>query len=184
MRKFFLIPLIISSLSFAQFWGGDVKKEFGLKTGLVKVNYESIDGRDVDKNLEEFISAYGYLASETASGFTAGLSIEVASGSNLGKERTVIYNSVELNPQVEFPFGERFRFFTGFGGSINRFKERTGTITNKDTNLGLQFFLGGKYNITPTFGILGEYKGKLFFTGDYDRGLIHHFNVGIYFLVE
>ena len=184
MRKYLLALPLVASLSFAQYFEGDVIREFGVKTGLVKVKYDSVDGSKPDKTLDEFLSVYGYLGAGTTAGFTAGASIELSTGSKMSGSRTVIYNALELNPSVEFALGDKLRAFTGFGGSINRFKERSGSVTNKDTNLGLQFLVGAKYNLFPTFGILGEYKGKIFMTGDYDGNVVHHFNVGIYFLIH
>jgi len=184
MKKLVLGLTLLGSVGFAQYFEGDVVREFGVKTGLVKMKYDSVDGSKPDKTLEDFLSVYGYLGAGTTAGFTAGVAIELSTGSKMESNRTVIYNAVELNPSVEFSLGERLRAFTGFGGSINRLKERTGSITNKDTNLGLQFLVGLKYNLFPTFGILGEYKGKIFMTGDYDGNVVHHFNVGIYFLVH
>jgi len=184
MKKIALVLALLGSVSFAQYFEGEVVREFGVKTGLVKVKYDSVDGSKPDKTLEDFLSVYGYLGAGTTAGFTAGASIELSTGSKMESGRTVIYNAVELNPSVEFAFGDRLRAFTGFGGSINRLKERSGNVTNKDTNLGLQFLVGLKYNLFPTFGILGEYKGKIFMTGDYDGNVTHHFNLGVYFLIH
>ncbi len=184
MRRQLLALALLTSVGFAQYFEGGVVREFGIKTGLVKVKYDSVDGSKPDKTLDEFLSAYGYLGAATTAGFTAGASLELSTGSKMSSVRTVIYNAIELNPTVEFSFGERLRAFTGFGGSINRLKERSGSVTNKDTNFGLQFLIGAKYDLFPTFGVLGEYKGKIFMTGDYDGNVVHHFNVGLYFLIH
>lgn len=184
MRKVLLVLPFLTSISFAQYFGGEVVREFGIKTGFVKVKYDSVDGSKPEKTLEDFLSAYGYLGAATTAGFTAGASLELSAGSKMSGGRTVIYNSVELNPSVELSLGPRLRGFTGFGGSINRLKEMAGNQINKDTNLGLQFFVGAKLNLSPTFGLLGEYKAKVFMTGDYDGNMVHHFNVGIYFLIH
>ena len=184
MRRYLIALPLVASLGFAQYFEGEVVREFGVKTGLVKVKYDSVDGSKPGKTLDEFFSVYGYLGAGTTAGFTAGASIELSAGSKMSGGRTVIYNSLELNPSVELTLGDKLRAFTGFGGSINRFKERSGSLINKDTNLGLQFFVGAKYNLFPTFGILGEYKGKIFMTGDYSNNVVHHFNVGIYFLIH
>ncbi len=184
MKRFLIALPFMASISFAQYFEGDVIREFGVKTGLVTVKYDSVDGSKPDKTLDEFLSVYGYLGAGTTAGFTAGVSMELSSGSKMSDRRTVIYSSLELNPSVEFSFGEKLRAFTGFGGSINRFKERAGGLINKDTNFGLQFLVGAKYNIFPNFGVLGEYKGKIFMTGDYNNNVVHHFNVGIFFLIH
>jgi len=183
MRKLLVTVPLIGSLSFAQYFDGDVVREFGVKTGLVRAKYDSIDGTKPGRTLEEFLSVYGYLGAQTTTGFTAGASIELSAGSTMTSARTVIYSALELNPSVEILFGERLRGYTGFGGSLNRFKERAGSRTNESTNLGMQFFFGFKYNVYPTLGLLGEYKGKIFMTGDYDGNVVHHFNLGVYFLI-
>ncbi len=183
MRKALLLIPFAGSLAYAQYFDGDVLREFGVKTGLVRAKYDSIDRSEPGETLEEFLSVYGYLGAQTTTGFTAGASIELSTGSKMTDYRTLIYNSLELNPSVELSFGERLRGYTGFGGSVNRFKERAGSRTNESTNLGLQFFFGVKFNLYPTFGLLGEYKGKIFMTGDYDGNVVHHFNVGVYFLI-
>jgi len=84
--------------------------------------------------LSQFLSVYGYLGAQTTTGFTAGASIELSAGSNMTTYRTVIYNALELNPMVEVMFGENLRGYTGFGGSINRFKERAGARINESTS--------------------------------------------------
>ncbi len=184
MKKILIaVPLLVSA-GFAQYFEGDVVREFGVKTGIVKTKYDSIDGSKPDKTLEEYLSVYGYLGAGTTAGFTAGASIELSTGSKMEAGRTIVYNALELNPSVEFSFSENLRAYTGFGGSINRFKERSGNIVNKDTNLGLQFMVGLKYNLYPTFGVLGEYKGKIFMTGDYDGNVVHHINLGVFFLIH
>ncbi len=183
MKKLFTGLFISISLLFAQYFDGDVLREFGVKTGIVRAKYDSVDGSNPSRTLEEFLSVYGYLGAQTTTGFTAGASIELSSGSYMTTTRTVIYNALELNPSVELSFSDRLRAFTGFGGSLNRFKERAGLITNESTNLGMQFFFGLKYNFLPSLGLLGEYKGKIFMTGDYDGNVIHHFNIGLYFLI-
>ncbi|RLJ71227.1 outer membrane protein with beta-barrel domain [Hydrogenivirga caldilitoris] len=183
MKKLLLTLPLMASIGFAQYFEGDVVREFGVKTGLVKVKYDSVDGSKPDKTLEEFLSAYGYMGARTTAGFNAGASIELSTGSKMTRSRTVIYTSLELNPSVELNLSHNLRAYTGFGGSINRLKERAGSLTNEDSNLGLQFFVGAKYNIFPTFGILGEYKGKIFMTGDYDGNVVHHFNLGVFFLI-
>ncbi len=182
MRKLLIAVPLAGSLSFAQYIDGDVVREFGVKTGLVRVKYDSVDGSSPSRTLEEFLSVYGYLGAQTATGFTAGVSIELSAGSNMSTARTIIYSSLELNPSAEIVFGERFRGYTGFGGSINRFKERAGSRINEATSLGMQFFFGFKYSFYPTVGLLGEYKGKIL-TGDYDGSVVHHFNLGVYFLI-
>ncbi|HIQ30651.1 MAG TPA: hypothetical protein EYH49_00610 [Aquifex aeolicus] len=184
MKKLLMSLPMLASVGFGQYFEGDVSREFGLKTGLVKVNYDSVDGSEPSITLDEFFAAYGYLGAQTAAGFTAGLSIELSAGNDMSAGRTIIYNAVELNPAVEVSFSERLRAFTGFGGSINRIKERAGSIINRDTNFGFQFFAGIKYDILPGLGVLGEYKGKLFITGDYDGNVIHHFNIGVYFPIR
>lgn len=184
MRKLLAALPLITGLSFAQYFDGDVVREFGVKTGLVKVKYNSIDGTEPDKTLEEFFSVYGYMGARTTAGFTAGASVELSTGSKMTRNRTIIYTALELNPAVELNLSENLRAHTGFGGSINRFKERAGGRTNEDTNFGLQFFLGAKLNLTPTFGLLGEYKGKIFMTGDYDGDVVHHLNLGLFFLIH
>ncbi len=182
MKKILAGILAMGSLTFAQMFGDETIKEFGFKVGIASVKYDSVDNSKPSKTLDEFISAYGYMGARTASGFTAGAALELATGSKMSGDRTIIYNALELNPSVEIEFSDRLRAFTGFGGSVNRFKERSGTITNKETNFGLQFFVGAKYNLTATVGVLGEYKGKIFMTGDYSGNVIHHFNLGLYFL--
>ncbi|NPA41426.1 MAG: porin family protein [Aquificae bacterium] len=184
MKKVLMAIPFLLSVGFAQYFEGEIIREFGVKTGLVKVKYDSIDRSKPDKTLEEFLSVYGFLGSQTTAGFTAGVSIELSTGNKMSASRTVIYNSLELNPLAEFRFSDRLRAYTGFGGSINRFKERSGSLTNTDTNLGLQFMIGAKYNLTPNFGVLGEYKGKIFMTGDYDGNTVHHFNVGLFLLIQ
>ncbi len=184
MRKYLLALPLVASLSFAQYFEGDVVREFGVKTGLVKVKYDSVDGSKPDKTLDEFFAVYGYMGAQTTAGFDAGASIELSTGSKMSRNRTVIYTALELNPSIELHISNNIRAYTGFGGSVNRFKERSGGLTNKDTNFGLQFFVGGKLLFTPTVGVLGEYKGKIFMTGDYNGDVVHHFNVGIYFLVH
>ncbi len=184
MRKLLVSLPLLGSLCFAQYFEGDLIREFGVKTGLVKVKYDSIDGSKPEETFEEFLSVYGFLGAGTTAGFTAGASVELSTGSKMGKSRTLIYNALELNPSVEFSLGERIRAFTGFGGSINRFKEWVGGSANKETCFALQFLIGAKYNLLPTFGVLGEYKGKIFMTGDYDGNVVHHFNVGVYFLIQ
>ncbi len=184
MKRALIATVLLTGMGFAQYFEGDVVREFGVKTGLVKVKYDSIDGSKPDKTLDEFLSAYGYMGAMTTAGFNAGASIELSTGSKMDGGRTVIYTSLELNPSVELSLSEKLRAYTGFGGSINRFKERSGGLTNKDTNFGLQFFVGAKYSIFPTFGILGEYKGKVFMTGDYDGNVVHHINLGIFFLIH
>ncbi len=181
MKKIAVLTALIPSFIFAQF-EGELIKEFGVKVSYTKVNYDSIGTGDESETLDETISAYGYLASETPSGFVAGASLEVISGSKVSSGRNIVYTAIELNPQVEYSFGETLRLYTGFGGSINRFKESAGNIDNKDINLGLQFLFGAKYSIYETFGVLGEYKVKLFMTGDYSNDVLHHFSVGIFFL--
>jgi hypothetical protein len=180
MRKTLLGLIALSSFSFAQFFEGEVVREFGFKTGVVSVKYGSVDGTKPTKTLEEFLSVYTFLGAGTAMGFTAGVSLELSTGSSMSSGRTVIYNALELNPSLEIGFSENLRGFVGFGGSINRFKERAGGVVNKDTNLGLQFLMGVKLNITPVFGVLGEYKGKIFMTGDYDGDFVNHFNLGLF----
>ena len=174
MKKLLAGVIVAGALSFAQFFEGEVVKEFGVKTGVVSV----------EETLEEFLSVYAFVGAGTTMGFTAGASVEVSTGSKMSAGRTVIYNALELNPSVELTFGENLRGFLGFGGSINRIKDRVGSSVNKDTNLGLQFFMGAKLNLTPVFGILGEYKGKMFMTGDYDDEFVNHFNVGVFLLLR
>ncbi|WP_457600458.1 outer membrane beta-barrel protein [Hydrogenivirga sp.] len=184
MKRILLGLSLIAGMSFAQYFDGDVVREFGVKTGLVKVKYDSVDGSKPDKTLDEFLSVYGYIGAQTTAGFTAGASVELSTGSKMSRDRTIIYTALELNPSVELTLSENLRAYTGFGGSLNRFKERSGGATNKDTNFGLQFFVGAKLGLTPTFGILGEYKGKIFMTGDYDGDVVHHLNLGVFFLIH
>ncbi len=184
MRNILTGTFLIGSFAFAQFFEGEVVREFGVKTGIVSVKYDSIDGSKPSRTLEEFLSVYTFIGAGTAMGFTAGVSLELSTGSSMSSGRTVIYNALELNPSVEVSFAENLRGFVGFGGSINRFKERAGTSINRDTNLGLQFFLGAKLNFTPVFGVLGEYKGKIFMTGDYDGNFVNHLNVGLFLLLR
>ncbi len=184
MKRWILtLSAVFVSISFGQYFEGDMLKEFGFKTGLVRLKYDSVDLSEQSRSLEEFLSIYGYLASKTTMGFTAGLSLELATGNRVDSDRTAVYTSLELNPGIELEISERIRIFTGFGGSVNRFKEASVSLSNTDTNLGLQFFLGAKYKLSYNLGVLGEYKGKTFLTGDYDGDFVHHFNVGIFFLV-
>lgn len=184
MKKAILGLLVLSSLASAQFFEGEVVREFGVKTGIVSVKYDSVDGTEPSKTLEEFLSVYAFMGAGTTVGFTAGVSLELSTGSKMTSGRTIIYTALELNPSVELALGENLRGFVGFGGSVNRFKERAGNLVNKDTNLGLQFLMGVKLNITPVFGVLGEYKGKVFMTGDYDGDFVNHFNVGLFILMR
>lgn len=184
MRRYLIAFLLTASVGSAQYFEGDVVREFGVKTGLVRVKYDSIDGSKPDRILDEFLSVYGYLGSQTTAGFNVGVSVELSTGNKMNTDRTVLYSSLELNPSVEFAFGNRFKAYTGFGGSINGFKERAGGRINRDTNFGLQFFVGAKLNIVSNFGLLGEYKSKIFMIGDYESNVVHHFNIGVYFLIH
>gem|GEM_PF-1796736 len=185
MRKTFIALSLISGFGFAfgQYFEGDVRREFGVKIGLVKIKYDSIDGSERDRNLQEFLSAYGHMGAITSAGFSAGVGMEVSSGNYVDRTRSLLISSLELNPQVDLPLGSVLRFYTGFGGSVNVVKERAGSSIVKDTNFGLQFFLGVKFSPFPTFGFLGEYKGKIFMTGRYDGNVAHHLNVGFFFNV-
>ncbi|MDQ7038423.1 MAG: hypothetical protein Q9N26_04385 [Aquificota bacterium] len=184
MKRILAGALFLGSFAFSQFLEGEVVREFGVKTGVVSVKYDSIDGTKPSRTLEEFLSVYTFIGAGTAMGFTAGVSLELSTGSKMTSGRTIIYNALELNPSVEVSFSENLRGFVGFGGSINRFKERAGSSVNKDMNLGLQFFFGAKLNFTPVFGVLGEYKGKIFMTGDYDGNFVNHLNVGLFLLLR
>jgi len=184
MKKLLMSIPLVMSVAFGQYFDGDVVREFGVKTGLVRANYDSINGKSKGETLDEFISVYGYMGAKTTAGFNAGAAIELSTGSKMDRDTTLIYTAIELNPVAELYLTRKARVYTGFGGSINRFKERTGGKYNSDTNFGLQFFMGGKFNITPTVGVLGEYKGKIFMVGDYDSDVVHHFNVGLVFLVQ
>ncbi len=184
MRKLLMMIPFIASISFAQYFDGDVIREFGVKTGIVRADYNSKGGKNRNETLDEFISVYGYMGAKTTAGFNAGAAIELSTGSKMDSDLTLIYTSIELNPVAELYLTRKARVYTGFGGSINRFKEHVGGKYNSDTNFGLQFFLGGKFNITSTIGLLGEYKGKIFMVGDYDSDVVHHFNIGLVFLVH
>ena len=177
------VLLSLSTAGFSQYFEGDVRREFGVKTGLVKVKYESVDGSKRDRNFQEFLSAYGLMSAVTSAGFSAGAGIEVSSGNTVEGGRSLLLSSVELNPQVDLPLGDLIRLYTGFGGSINIMKERVGSRINRDTNFGLQFFVGVKLSPFPTFGLLAEYKGKIFMTGDYEGNVVHHINLGLFFNV-
>ncbi len=172
MKRIVAGVLSAGAVCFSQFFEGEVIREFGVKTGVVSV----------EKTLEEFLSVYTFMGAGTNMGFTVGVSLELSTGNRMSTERTIIYNALELNPSVEVGFGENLRGFVGFGGSINRIKERIGGSVSRDTNLGLQFLMGAKLNLTPVFGVLGEYKGKIFMTGDHDGEFVNHFNVGIFLL--
>lgn len=173
--------LMFVSLGFAQYIEGDVRREFGIKTGLVQFNYTGISGGKTREILEEFFSAYGYMGAITTGGFSAGASVELATGNFVRSDESLIVNSLELNPVIELPFGASLRLYTGFGGSLNFLKERSGADIRRRADFGLQFFVGVKASPFSTFGLLGEYKGKILMTGDYEGNVAHHINFGIYY---
>ena len=181
MKRLVAILFMFTSIGFGDFFGGDLRREFGIKIGFLNVDYNSVDGSNKDIDLKEMVSVYGYLGGNTPQGFNAGLSVELITANKFENNGAWAYTSFELNPSIELEINERLYGYTGFGGSINRFKERVNGITNKDTALGLQFFLGAKYKVSEIFGFLGEYKVKIFTTSDYDDATLHHFNIGVFF---
>ena len=181
LRLGVVVLFILASSGFAQYIEGDVRREFGIKIGLVQFNYTSLGGSKSRELLEEFFSAYGYMGAVTTAGFSAGVSTELATGNFVKSDKSLIINSLELNPMIDLPFGTSLRLYTGFGGSLNFIKERSGASVRRRADFGLQFFVGAKLSPFPTFGLLGEYKGKILMTGDYEGNVIHHINLGVYY---
>ncbi len=187
LKKFKLLTAVLLSaplLSFAEddyYYSGSLEGETGIKLSALFINYTDIEGSRKSRRITDFLSMYGYIGSRINPTISVGASVEMGAGAFMDKGYGYFYNPFEINALINLKPARNLRLYAGAGMSFNNIKENSINKTRSRLALGVQFSLGGKVNISPTFGILVEYKGRMFFGED---TVMHGIGIGAYLLAR
>ncbi len=188
LKKFKLLTAAIcfslSSFSYAEddyYYSGPLEGETGIKLSALFVNYTDLNGSRENIKITDFLSMYGYIGSRINPTLSVGASVEMGAGAHMKAGYGYFYNPFEINALINLKPARNLKFYAGAGMSFNNIKENNDNRTKSRLALGVQFSLGSKLNISPTFGILVEYKGRMFFGED---TIMHGIGVGAYLLAR
>ncbi len=184
VRKLLAITLISAGLcAFADEFAytGALEGETGVKLSSLWITISKLeDGRSTVR-IPDFLSMYGYIGSRISPTLSVGASLEMGAGASMGAGYGLFYNPFDINAVVNLKPSRNLRLFAGAGLSFNNIKENSPSSKKERIVPGVHFSLGGKINISPSFGILLEYKGRMLFGED---TVAHGVGVGVYMLAR
>ncbi len=184
VRKLIAIVLVITGLgAFADEFAytGALEGETGVKLSSVWVTISKLEGGRSTVRIPDFLSMYGYIGSKINPNLSVGASLEMGAGASMEPSYGLFYNPFDINAVVNLKPSRNLRLFAGAGLSFNNIKENSANSKKERIIPGVHFSLGGKINISPSFGILLEYKGRMLFGED---TIAHGVGVGVYMLAR
>jgi len=160
---------------------GALEGETGIKLSSLWVTISKLDGSRSTVRIPDLLGMYGYIGSRISPTISVGASLEMHAGASMNPGYGLFYNPFDINAIVNLKPARNLRLFAGAGISFNNIKENTVGSKRERISLGVNFNLGGKINISPSFGVLLEYKGRMLFGED---TIAHGIGVGVYMLAR